>query len=335
MNLSVVIPAYNEEDNVEATYLSVATVLDAADLARYRPWEIIFIDDGSTDATGDRLRTLCLQDPRVTVVQLIRNFGQTSALACGIQHASGQVIVSMDCDFQNDPADIPKLLARLEEGAEIACAFRNDRRDWRRIPTGFANWIVRKVTRVNLHDCAFPLKAFRRRWLDEIRLCGDMHRYLAIHASWWGAVPFVEVPVRHRFRQSGKSNYGAARVWKILPDMMLIGFLERYARRPIHFFGGGALMFWAAGVAAGIFAILRAPDRASSMVLAVVAAGLMLTGGVVLMCGLIAELVMRTYYELAHKTGATRHHLWPLYVVKEVWRHSECAASAAGSDHEI
>jgi glycosyltransferase involved in cell wall biosynthesis len=332
MNLSVIIPAFNEAGNIDPAYRAVVRALDNATVPGCEPWEIIFVDDGSTDQTGEQLKRLTSADPRVTVVQLLRNFGQTSALACGFEHASGEVIVTMDCDLQNDAEDIPKLVAALQGGAEIACARRVGRRDLRRFPTGLANWIVRQVTRVNLHDCAFPLKAFRRRYIDELRLCGDMHRYLGIYLSSWGNVPMVEVSVRPHRRHKDRSKYGASRMWKIVPDLILIKFLERYARRPIHFFGASALLLWTLAIATAILSVCAYFRWANlpAGTLAIISAAAFFAGWLALLAGLLAELVMRTYYETAHMLGSSPHRqLWPLYTVKHVWR-STGRSSAAG-----
>jgi glycosyltransferase involved in cell wall biosynthesis len=333
--LSIVIPVFNEGDNVLETHAELVQVLGAdAALRRWWPGEILFVDDGSTDDTLGTLRTLATRDHRVVVIALTRNFGQTGALACGQAQARGDVIVVLDGDLQNDPRDISLLLEQIDQGHPIVCGWRRDRTDWRRLPTGLANWIVRKVSGVPLHDCAFPLKAIRREYLERLRFTGEMHRYLGVYASLFGGAPVVEVPVRHRFRRRGRSKYGLDRVYKLLPDLLLLKLLHRFAGRPMHLFGGfgvGLLLLAVLSAIGSAIWIVARGASVASVIPALVALGLTCAACFAFGLGFLGDMLLRTRGPIA---AANTADAWPLYSVKEIWRNGRCVASPAGSDVE-
>ena len=292
--LSVVVPLYNEEGNVAELYRRLCAVLgpDA---------QMVFIDDGSTDATVERLEKASAGDTRVQLVRFRRNFGQTAALSAGIDHSRGSIIVPMDGDLQNDPADIPRLLAKLDEGYDVVSGWRVDRKDppLRRIPSRIANWVISLVSGVRLHDYGCSLKAYRRSVLRDVRLYGEMHRLVPIYAKWQGA-RVTELPVSHHPRRSGQSSYGLDRTLKVILDLIVVKFLESYATKPIYVFGGFGLLSLFAGFVVGVvtlylkFAGIR--DLVSTP-LPLLTALLLLVGILSVLLGLVAELTVRTYYE--------------------------------------
>jgi glycosyltransferase involved in cell wall biosynthesis len=323
--LSIVIPVYNEEDNIEPLYRELVEVLRDKQVRPFELCEIIFVDDGSTDATPARLRLLAEQNQAVKVFRLNWNVGQTGALACGFDHARGDVIITLDGDLQSDPQDILRLLDKFAEGYGVVCGWRQDRTDLRRYPTGLANWIVARGTGVPIHDCAFPLKVFRSELLRDLRLYGEMHRYLPIHASRIGAVPLAEVPVSHRRRHSGHSHYGAERIFKLVPDLILIKFRARYATKPFYLFGCCGLLLFVLALACGAACValwLLAPSSLAQMTLFLLTVMLLLNGCLFVLLGFVADSVMRTYYEAQRK---------PIYSLKETWGRNECVDSAVGS----
>ncbi|MCA1686264.1 MAG: glycosyltransferase family 2 protein, partial [Planctomycetia bacterium] len=236
VDLSVLIPVYNEVDNVGPLHDELDRVLRASPL-RY---ELIFIDDGSTDGTAARLAAVQDADPgHVLVAFLKRNCGQTAALSAALDLARGSILVPMDGDRQNDPSDIPRLLERLDQGFDVVSGWRRDRRDTfltRKVPSWIANRLVARISGVPLHDFGCTMKAYRRRVLEGVRLYGEMHRFIPIFASWQGA-RVSEMVVNHRARTSGRTKYGLGRTFNVVLDLILIRFFQKYAQRPIHFFG--------------------------------------------------------------------------------------------------
>ena len=293
--LSVVVPLYNEELNADELVQRLAAVLEGNDV------EFIFVDDGSTDATFERLSAAAAHDPRMTVIRFRRNFGQTAALSAGIDHARGEIIVPMDGDLQNDPADIPRLLAKLEEGYDVVSGWRVDRKDpfHRRLPSQLANRLISWISGVRLHDYGCSLKAYRRGMLEEVRLYGEMHRFVPIYASWQGA-RVAELPVTHHARTRGKSNYGLERTIKVVLDMIVVKFLSAYATKPIYVFGGfGLLSLFAAVVVFAGMVYMKVTDIRDFVEtpLPLVVVMLTLVGCLSVLLGLVAELTIRTYYE--------------------------------------
>jgi glycosyltransferase involved in cell wall biosynthesis len=312
--LSVVVPVFNEAENVVDLHREMTESLRSMG----QPYEIVIVDDGSTDETARRLGELEARDERLRVVRLRRNFGQTAAFSAGFDHARGEIVVTSDGDLQNDPADIPALVARLEEGYDIVCGWRRDRQDpWsKRIPSWFANRLISWFTGVRLHDYGCSLKAMRAEVVRGLRLYGEMHRFIPAVASWMG-VTLAEMPVRHRARTRGKSKYGLGRTLRVVLDLFTVKFLLSYATRPAHFFGPLGMAFGATGF--GVLAYLAwirlFEDTAiSGRPLLLLGALLFLTGVIFLSFGLVAELLVRIYHESQDK---------PIYVVKEARRERE------------
>ncbi len=301
--LSILIPTYNEQDNIEPLYEQLTGVLEPLSESH----EIIFINDGSIDATEDRLNALAKRDKHVKVIHFRRNFGQTSAMMAGIDFASGDILIPMDADGQNDPADIPKLLDKLAEGYDVASGWRSDRKDHRRrrIASRVANWIIARVSGVRLHDFGCTLKAYRRDVLTSTRLYGEMHRFIPIYATWEGA-KVAEVQVNHHPRRHGKSSYGMERIIKVVLDLIVVQFLAHYSTRPIYVFGGFGLLSLAISFASGLWALYLkfwgGKDFVETPVpLFVVMA--FITGIICILMGLLAEINMRVYYEAQGKAS--------------------------------
>ena len=295
--LSVVVPVFNEQDNVVPLLGALAISLEATG----RSYEVIVVDDGSTDETYPRLARQAELDDRVRLVKLRRNYGQTAALAAGFDHARGEVIVTLDGDLQNDPADIAMLLAKLDEGYDLVSGWRQNRQDnlVRRVPSRVANWLIGLVTGVRLHDYGCTLKAYRRSVIDGIRLYGEMHRFIPIYASEMGA-RISEVPVRHRARAHGRSKYGLERIVKVTLDLLLIHFMRRHMARPIHLFGGFGLLLLASSLIAFTAMVIAKLGYGVSMILTplpLLSAIFFVLGINTILLGLIAEILMRTYFE--------------------------------------
>ena len=292
--VSVVVPVFNEELNIEELYGRITAVLrDSV--------EFIFVDDGSTDGTFARLRRLAAGDPRVRLVRFRRNFGQTAALSAGIDHARAEIIVPMDGDLQNDPKDIPRLLAKLDEGYDVVSGWRVHRRDplSKRLLSLIANRLISWISGVHLHDYGCSLKAYRRAVLEDVRLYGEMHRFVPIYASWQGA-RVAELTVEHHARTRGKSNYGMERTAKALLDLIVVKFLASYATKPIYVFGGfGLLAFFLALLTFGwmLYYKLAGLKDFVQTPLPLVVVMLLLVGCLSMLLGLVAELTVRTYYE--------------------------------------
>jgi glycosyltransferase involved in cell wall biosynthesis len=293
-DVSVVVPVFNEEENVRELYERMASVLTGAA-------EFIFVDDGSRDSTYVRLQEIAAEDSRVLLIRFRRNFGQTAALSAGIDHARGSIIVPMDGDLQNDPKDIPRLLAKLDEGYDVVSGWRIDRKDpfHRRLPSQVANRMISWISGVRLHDYGCSLKAYRRSVLQDVRLYGEMHRFVPIYASWQGA-RVAELAVDHHPRTRGRSNYGIERTLKVVLDLIVVKFLSSYATKPIYVFGGFGLvsLFGSAVVFVTMLWLKLAGIRdfvATPLPLVTVMLGLV--GCLSILLGLVAELTVRTYYE--------------------------------------
>jgi glycosyltransferase involved in cell wall biosynthesis len=297
-SLSIVVPIYNEVENVKLLYESIAAVL--ADLPH--PAEIVLVNDGSSDGTAEALDAVAASDERVVVAHLRRNFGQSAAMAAGFDLAWGDIVVAMDADLQNDPADIPLLLDALAAGHDVASGWREDRQDpWltRRLPSNVANWLISRVTGVHLHDYGCTLKAFRREVLRDIYLYGDMHRFIPALAHWAGG-KIAEVPVSHHPRRFGKSKYGLGRIVRVVLDMLTVKFLLSYSTKPIQVFGAWGLVTGLLGfiiclylTALKVFFDANIGGR-PLLLLGVL---LIFIGAQFITLGLVAELQTRTYYE--------------------------------------
>ena len=307
VDLSVVIPLFNEEPNVDP----LLTELFAELRLLGRSFEVVAVDDGSRDGTFAALAKLAAQEPRLRVIRLRRNFGQTAAMSAGIEFAKGAVIVPIDGDLQNDPADISGLLAKLEgrDGGgpfDVVSGWRLDRSDreiGRKLPSRVANWLISAISGVWLHDYGCSIKAYRREVLEGVRLYGEMHRFIPIYASWQGA-RVAEMVVNHRPRRAGQSHYGLGRIGKVLLDLLVVKFLATYATKPIYLFGGFGLASLAAAFAAALWAVayklLGMKDFVQTP-LPLLAVLFALVGVLSLLMGLVAELVIRTYYESQNK----------------------------------
>ena len=307
--ISVVIPLYNEEESVPQLYEELTAALEATG----HPYEMIVVDDGSSDSSFDHLQRLHEFDPRLKVIRFRRNFGQTAAFAAGFDAAQGDVIVTLDADLQNDPADIPRLLTKANEGYDVVSGWRVKRRDpfHRRLPSQIANWLISRVTGVRLHDYGCSLKVYRREVVKNIRLYGELHRFIPAIASWMG-VSIAEMPVNHRPRSFGRSKYGTVtRTVKVFLDLLTVRFLLSYATRPIHVFGGLGLLAVGAGSALGLYLTyvkLVLKEDIGNRPLLTLAVLMMIVGVQMISMGLLGELVVRTYHESQDK---------PIYVVRE------------------
>ena len=295
--LSVVIPVYNEAETLFPLYEDVTDAL----LGLSDSFEILFVDDGSTDRTPELLAELASKEDTIRVIQLRRNFGQTAALMAGLDHAQGSVIVVMDGDGQNDPADIPRLLDELARGYDVVSGWRRDRKDGRARVwlSRAANWLISHSTGVHLHDYGCALKAYRRDVVESVRLYGEMHRFIPVYASWWGA-KVTEIPVNHRPRLHGASNYGFDRIVKVFLDLLVVQFLGRFETRPMYVFGGFGLMSWGLSALAAAYAVYRKIFDATDFILTplpLLSVMAFITGVLSILMGLLAELQVRTYYE--------------------------------------
>jgi glycosyltransferase involved in cell wall biosynthesis len=310
MDLSIVIPLFNERDNLSPLHAELERVLGATDYS----YEILFVDDGSIDGSDGVLREIKTRDAHVRVLRLARNSGQTAALACGLQHAHGEVIVALDGDGENDPADIPRLLAKLNEGYDLVSGWRTER--WRnaaltrRLPSVAANALISRITGVALHDYGCTLKAYRRDLARRLMLYGEMHRFVPAIAAEQGA-RIAEVEVNFRPRQAGRSKYGPGRIIRTILDLLTVRFLSGYSTRPIQVFGAiGAVLSLLGSIWTGILVfekvVLGWPlGNRPALLLAVL---LVVVGVQFISLGLIGEMIARTYHESQNK---------PIYVVKE------------------
>jgi glycosyltransferase involved in cell wall biosynthesis len=298
---SIVVPFHDEQESVRELHRRLSEVMSG----RFEPVEFVYVDDQSADATPQVLTEIAAEDPRVSVLRLKRNYGQTTALAAGFDFASGDVIISMDGDLQHDPADIPKMLEAFEStGCDIVSGWREKRVDnflLRRVPSRVANWLMAKLSGVNIHDFGTTFKVYRREIIKDIHLYGEMHRFIPALASWNGA-KVVEVPIHNIERPEGKSHYGIGRTVRVLFDLITVRFLLRYMTRPLHFFGPTGLlgMFVGGAILLGLLvekAFLRVPIFLEHGPLMILAMMLCLFGVQLLAVGLMGELLMRTHFE--------------------------------------
>jgi glycosyltransferase involved in cell wall biosynthesis len=307
--ISVVIPVFNEKANLSALREELTDSLKSSE----RLWEVVFVNDGSTDGSQEMLDSLAESDIRFKVVHLRRNFGQTAAIMAGIDHCTGNIIVTMDADLQNDPADINHLLRKLDEGCDVVSGWRFDRRDkeWgRRWPSEVANSLLSWLFRVKLHDFGCTLKAYRRWTIENVNLYGEMHRYIPIYASWQGA-RVAELPVNHRPRLHGASKYGMSRIPRVVLDLLVMYFFDRAIDRPMQFFGRAGLVSLLGALLAGMWALwLRLIEGVSFILtpLPLLVALLLICALLCFFFGVLAEMQMRTYFESRDKRA---------YIVRE------------------
>jgi glycosyltransferase involved in cell wall biosynthesis len=311
--LSLVIPVYNEEENLSPLFQAIQKAMGSLK----KSWELIFVDDGSSDGSLEIMRGLVHKDPgHVRVVSFRRNFGQTAAIAAGIDHSEGEIVILLDADLQNDPADIPLLLLKIDEGYDVVSGWRKDRKDnviLRTLPSMMANGLISWVTGVRLHDYGCTLKAYRRDALEGFRLYGEMHRFIPVFAHSIGA-RITEVVVHHNPRRFGKAKYGLERTLKVLLDLFTVKFLLSYSNKPIYLFGGAGIFSILIGAATLLYLFIRRTVQNIPILgspffqLAVM---FVILGFQSILMGLIAELLVRTYHESQHK---------PTYTVREVIR---------------
>jgi dolichol-phosphate mannosyltransferase len=302
--LSVIVPVYNEAPNIPILIERLIPVLESLGW----PFEVIAVDDGSTDRSLDELRRAAGARPEFKVLALARNYGQTAAMMAALDYASGEIIIPIDADLQNDPADIPMLLAKLEEGYDVVSGWRKDRKDLaikRKLLSRIANAIISWTSGVRLHDYGCSLKAYRRSVIGRVRLYGEMHRFVPIYASWYGA-RITEVVVRHHPRAHGSSHYGLERVLKVLLDLVVVRFLDRYLAKPIYVFGGFGLLWFAVSFTTLIYVLYLKFFENLSMIqtpLPTLVAMAFMMGVMSILVGLLAEIVVRIYFEAQSRSS--------------------------------
>lgn len=296
-HLSLIIPVYNEERSLPLLFERLDQALAGQDM------EVILVNDGSADGSFDVLRRQCEKDQRYRAIDFRRNFGQTAAINAGIQHAQGQVLVLMDSDLENDPADIPRLLAELDKGYDVVSGWRRDR--WkgqfltRKLPSLLANKLISSIGGVPLHDYGCTLKVYKREVIQDVALYGQMHRFIPVYCSWQGG-RVGELPVNYAPRQFGKSNYGLFRTYKVMLDLLLIRFLDTYMTKPIHFFGGAGFMsFLVAFLSGGLMLYYKFTGQKDFVQtpLPGITALFFMVGVLLVLMGILAELIVRTYFE--------------------------------------
>ncbi|MFQ5480324.1 MAG: glycosyltransferase [Thermodesulfobacteriota bacterium] len=308
-SVSIVVPVYEEEKNVTLLYEAIKKVMDGT----RREYEMVFVDDGSKDSTFTVLEGIQSNDDKVVVVSFRRNFGQTAAMAAGIEYAEGDVIITMDGDLQNDPVDIPNMLEKIKD-VDIVSGWRKKRKDpfiSRRFPSIVANWLISRVTGVHLHDYGCTLKAYRKEVIKNVRLYGEMHRFIPAMASWVGA-SIVEVETTHHERKYGKSKYGISRTFRVLLDLITVKFLQSFSTRPIQAFGPLGLVL---GFIGGVFSVYLAGSKLifghdiGGRPLLLLAVLCIILGVQLIVMGLLGEMLARVYHESQHK---------PIFFVKKV-----------------
>jgi glycosyltransferase involved in cell wall biosynthesis len=298
VKISVVVPVYDEEPNLPELRSRLDGVLPTLGMS----YEVILVDDGSSDRSFAVMREMALEDSHYTAIQLRRNYGQTAAVACGIRHSRGEVIIPMDADLQNDPADIPRLLEALDQGWDVVSGWRKDRHDafiTRSLPSMIANGLISRLTGVPLHDYGCTLKAYRREVIQDASMYGEMHRFMPALARWYGAM-VTEIPVTHHPRTRGKSKYGIMRTFKVLLDLLTVKFLDSYLAKPIYVFGGFGIFCLFLGLMS--FGYLTYDKIANGAYfiqspLLILSALLGTLGVMSVLSGLLAEIMVRTYFE--------------------------------------
>ena len=324
--ISVTVPIFNEEENIPLLYEQVREALSNLD----RRWELVLVNDGSTDGSRAALDQLAANDKRVKVIHFRRNFGQTAAMMAGFDFAEGEIIIPMDGDLQNDPADIPRLIAKLDQGYDVVSGWRKQRQDariTRKLPSAIANRLISRILGVRLHDYGCSLKAYRKDVIKGVKLYGEMHRFVPVYASWQGA-RVAEIPVTHHARRFGQSKYGLERTLKVVLDLIVVKFLAKYAQKPMYVFGAFGLASLTLSVFSGLWALYlklfeNKPFVETPLPLVLVMTAIM--GFMCILMGLLAELLTRTYHESQDKA---------VYLVKET-RNVEPALVSGGPVHAI
>ncbi|HEX7263414.1 MAG TPA: glycosyltransferase family 2 protein [Candidatus Dormibacteraeota bacterium] len=308
--LSVIVLVFNEAESIAPLHEELSGVLEGIDTS----YEILYIDDGSRDGSTEKIAQLALNDPHVRAVSFRRNFGQTAAVQAGIDNSRGEILIFMDGDMQNDPHDIPRLLEKIDDGYDVVSGWRKNREDSasRVLPSKVANWIIAKVTGIPLNDFGCTLKAYRREVIQDVKLYGEMHRFIPVYASWVGA-RITELPVNHRKRTFGRSKYSLSRTSRVLLDLMTVKLLGSYSTKPIYFFGFAAFWLWALALLFAAIVIIQKLlppyPYAHNNPLLLLAVFLAIVGAQFILMGLLAELSIRTYHESQGKN---------VYVVREV-----------------
>ncbi len=311
LDLSIVVPIYNEAESLPSLVSAIANAVRETNL----DYEIICVDDGSSDGSTQILMNIAEQRNDLKAIILRRNYGQTPAMAAGFECAIGKVIISLDGDLQNDPADIPILLAKLDEGYDVVSGWRQKRQDaalTRLLPSKIANWLIGRVTGVQIHDYGCSLKAYRAELLADMNLYGELHRFLPALAFIEGA-RITEIPVRHHARQFGQSKYGLGRTFRVVMDLFTIFFMKKFLTRPMHVFGSWGMFSFASGIAVGIYLTLVKfifQQDIGSRPLLILAVLLVVTGIQLFCFGLISELLMRTYHESQRR---------PIYRIRDIY----------------
>ena len=301
--LSVIIPVYNEAENLRPLREQTVAALEALG----RPFEVIFINDGSTDESGNILASFATEDKRLKAINFRRNFGQTAAIMAGIDYASGTILIPMDADLQNDPKDIGRLLAKLDEGYDVVSGWRQNRKDpaiSRKLLSFFANKLISRISGVRLNDYGCTLKAYRRDVLKDVKLYGEMHRFIPIYSSWYGG-RICEIPVTHHARTHGTSKYGANRIIKVVLDLIVVTFLGKYDTKPIYVFGTFGVLLFLASMLAGVWALILKFFFETSFVqtpLPLLTVMCFIMSMMSILMGLLAELLTRIYYESQDKS---------------------------------
>ncbi len=309
MQLSIVTPIYNEEENIKQLFIEIKEAL----IPLVLEYEVIAVNDGSKDNSLKVLKEEALKDNRIKVISFKRNFGQTPAMVAGFDYARGEIIIPLDADLQNDPKDIPILLNKLTEGYDIVSGWRKNRQDKlisRKIPSWIANYIISKSTNVHLHDYGCTMKAYRKEFLKELKLYGEMHRFIPALAVWHGA-KIAEVVTNHRERKYGQTKYGISRTFRVILDLLTVKFLTKYSTRPMHFFGGFGIFSFVLGVISFVLAIYLRIIGLATLIqtpLPLLAVFFCLAGMQLILMGLLAEMIMRNYFENQNKTT---------YIIKE------------------
>lgn len=311
IEVSVVVPLLNEQDNIKPLYEQITAALTGKYL-----YEIIFIDDGSTDESFPILVALQQNDPALRIIRFRRNFGQTAAMSAGFEHAHGQIIIPIDADLQNDPADMPKMIQKLHEGYDVVSGWRRKRHDnalTRLLPSKIANCLIAKITGVKLHDFGCTLKAYRAEVLEETKLYGEMHRFIPALASWSGA-KICELEVNHRPRTAGVAKYGLGRTFKVVLDLITVKFLGSFSTKPIYIFGGLGMITAVGSILTGLAVLYQKFFAARSLAMnrnpLLVLTAMLITATIqFILLGLLAELLVRTYHESQNR---------PTYVIKDI-----------------
>jgi len=299
--LSVILPVYNEAKGIDQLFSTIEKALNSYD------YEVIAVNDGSKDSSWEEMKKYAAKSNRIKLINLKRNFGQTAAINAGIQAATGDTFVLLDSDLENDPNDIPKLLAKMDEGYDVVSGWRQNR--WkgqfltRKVPSLAANGLISKISGVKLHDYGCTLKAYKREVIKDVRLYGQMHRFIPVFCKWQGG-KVTEIPVNYQPRLYGKSNYGLFRIYKVMLDLILIKFLDKFMHRPIHFFGGAGILSFLVMLLSGGTAIYFKLTGQKDLIqtpLPTIAAMFFIVGILMILMGILAEMLMRTYYESQNK----------------------------------